>query len=224
MSQNCDFSSVYSSSSPRGDLPTHLENKNWFFHSWVTTLFLLLSLLLSLVYTSAPNGSRIVCEPNACMCGWDCEPMLCHLRTVCILFVTNRNLSVFCANIKRTGCAGCPFHAPNVLCSPQVRGKLITCVPLTYRTRTAQRVSGALMYIKLYCSKCDVNRPGGGGVNQQKFTTLNRGQHYLKFCAKKSIDFWTTNYLSLGAGSHIRNVTCKHIRGLCCLGWYASTK
>ncbi len=32
---------------------------------------------------------------------------------------------VFCANTRRTGCTGCPFHAPGVLCSAQVHGKLI---------------------------------------------------------------------------------------------------
>ncbi len=82
-------------------------------------------------------------EPNAHMCGRDCEPVLPYLQTVRILFAVNRNLSVFCANTKRTGCAGCPFHAPGVLCSPQVCGKLINCVPLMYRMQTAQRVSGA---------------------------------------------------------------------------------
>ncbi len=84
-------------------------------------------------------------EPNARMCGWDCKPALCHLRTVRILFAVNQNLSVFCAHTKRTGCAGCPFYAPVVLCSPQVREKWINCAPLTHHpTWPAQRVSGAL--------------------------------------------------------------------------------
>ncbi len=63
---------------------------------------------------------------------------------------TNWNLSVFCANTKRTGCARCPFHVPGVLCSPQVHGKLINRVPLTRRMRTEQRSSGVLVYTKLY--------------------------------------------------------------------------
>ncbi len=46
-------------------------------------------------------------------------------------------------------CAGCPFHAPVVLCSPQVRKKLITRAPLTRHMGTVQRISGALMYTKL---------------------------------------------------------------------------
>ncbi len=41
---------------------------------------------------------------------------------------------VFFANTKRTGCAGCPSHAPSVLCSPQVRRKLMNCAPLTHCT------------------------------------------------------------------------------------------
>ncbi len=64
------------------------------------------------------NHSRMVCEPNAHMCRWDCEPVLCCRWTVCIPFAANQNFLVFCTNIKRTGCAGCPFHAPGVLCSP----------------------------------------------------------------------------------------------------------
>ncbi len=55
----------------------------------------------------------------------------------------------FCANTKRTECAGCPFHASGVLCSPQVCRKLINCVPLTRRTWTVQCVSGVLVYTKL---------------------------------------------------------------------------
>ncbi len=72
-----------------------------------------------------------------------------HLRTVRIQFAANRNSS-FCANTKRTVCAGCPFHAPGVLCSPQVRGKLINCVPNTRCTRMAQHVTGALVYTRYY--------------------------------------------------------------------------
>ncbi len=51
------------------------------------------------------NHSRMVYKPNACMCGWDCEPVLRHLWTVRIPFAVNQNLLVFCANTKRTGCA-----------------------------------------------------------------------------------------------------------------------
>ncbi len=53
----------------------------------------------------------------------------------------------FCTNTKRTGCARCPFHALGVLCSLQVREKLINRAPLTRHTRTAQhaRVYKALL-------------------------------------------------------------------------------
>ncbi len=50
-------------------------------------------------------------KPNARMCGRDCEPAWCHLRMARIPFATNQNLSVFCANTKRTECAGCPLLA-----------------------------------------------------------------------------------------------------------------
>ncbi len=92
----------------------------------------------------------MVCEPNARMCGWDCKPALHCLRMVSIPFAANQNLSVFCANTKRTGCAGCPFHAPGVLCSPQVRRKLINRALLTRCTQMAQCLSCMLVYTKLY--------------------------------------------------------------------------
>ncbi len=59
--------------------------------------------VLSFVYKSAPN------EPNALMWGLDCKPALRHPQTVCILFAANQNLSVFCANTKRTKCPWCPW-------------------------------------------------------------------------------------------------------------------
>ncbi len=71
----------------------------------------------------------MVREPNAPMCRWDRKPVLRCPQTVCIPFTENKNLSVLWANTKRTGYAGCPFHAPVVLCSPQVHGKLINCAP-----------------------------------------------------------------------------------------------
>ncbi len=75
---------------------------------------------------------RMVLEPNVHMYGQDCEPVLRHPWMIRIPFATNRNLSVFCANTKRTGCAACPFHTPGVLCSPQVCGKLINCARANY--------------------------------------------------------------------------------------------
>ncbi len=55
----------------------------------------------------------------------------------------------FCTNTKKTGCAECPFHAPGILCLPQVHRKLINRAPLTCRMRTVQRISGAFVYTKL---------------------------------------------------------------------------
>ncbi len=72
----------------------------------------------------------------------------CSQRTVRIPFSANQNFSVFCTNTKRTGCAGGPFHAPGVLCSPQVHRKLINHAPNTSHTQTVQCISGALMYTR----------------------------------------------------------------------------
>ncbi len=62
------------------------------------------------------------CELNVHMYGWDCEYVLSRLQTVCIQFTTNRNLSVFCANIDEIWCI-------SVLCSPQAHEKLIYHAP-----------------------------------------------------------------------------------------------
>ncbi len=98
---------------------------------------------------------QMVRKPNVRMCGWDCEPALCRPRMVRIPLAANWNLSVCCANTKRTGCPRCPFHAPGVLCSHQVRGKLINRMPNTGRTRMAQLVSGALVYTRFkICNIC----------------------------------------------------------------------
>ncbi len=95
------------------------------------------------------NCSQTVCEPNGRMCGRYCKSALRHPPMVCIPFAKNQNLSVFCPNTKRTGCAGCPFHAPGVPCSPEVHRKLINCAPLTCCTWMAQRISSTLVYTKL---------------------------------------------------------------------------
>ncbi len=65
------------------------------------------------------NGSRTKCAHV-----WTRLQTFAALSAkVCIPFPANQNLSVFCTNTKRTGCAGRPFHAPDILCSPQFRGK-----------------------------------------------------------------------------------------------------
>ncbi len=69
-------------------------------------------------------------------------------QTVRLQFAANQNLSVFCTNTKRTGCAGCSFHAPGVLCSPQARGKLINRAPNMCHMRMAQCVSSVLVYTR----------------------------------------------------------------------------
>ncbi len=55
---------------------------------------------LCMVHKWFPYSLRIVCVPNACTCGWYREHALCHLHTVCVPFVTNQNLPIFCANTK----------------------------------------------------------------------------------------------------------------------------
>ncbi len=54
------------------------------------------------------NHSQMVRKPNMCMCGWDCEHTLHHLRMVRIPFTANQNLSKkfvgFSANTERIWC------------------------------------------------------------------------------------------------------------------------
>ncbi len=57
------------------------------------------------------NHSRMICEPNARICGRDCKPALRHLRMVRMPFAANQNLSFFCTNTKRIGCVGCTLLA-----------------------------------------------------------------------------------------------------------------
>ncbi len=70
----------------------------------------------------------------------------------------------FCGNTKRTGCVGCPFRAPGVLCSPQVHGKLINRTPNMRRTRTLQYVSGALMYTRFKAVELELEPKLDSGV------------------------------------------------------------
>ncbi len=76
------------------------------------------------------------------------KPALRHLWMVRIPFGVNQNLSSFCMNTKRTGCARYPFYAPGVLCSPQVSRKLINRAPDMCRMRTAQHINGMLVYTR----------------------------------------------------------------------------
>ncbi len=64
------------------------------------------------------NRSQTVREPNARMCGRDCEPALRHPWMIRIPFNANQNLVGFAGTEREWG-------APGVLCSPQVCGKLI---------------------------------------------------------------------------------------------------
>ncbi len=59
----------------------------------------------------------MVRESRARMCGWDCKPALHHLRTEICQFLTRTQRDL---------------DAPGVLCSPQVRRKLINRVPRAY--------------------------------------------------------------------------------------------
>ncbi len=105
---------------------------------------------------------------------------------------------VFCANTKRTGCAGCPVHAPGVLCSPQAHGKLINCVPLTRHTQTAQRVSGTLVYTKL--NKIQRGSTGAGSSLQNLVFQKTRSRK-SRFKQKPifSITSWVGSWPPIGS-------------------------
>ncbi len=101
---------------------------------------------------SYTRACRMVRKPNACMCGWDCKPALRRPRMVRIPFAEPK-LVGFLHEHKENWmcrvsfpCTRCPFHAPGVLCSPQVYGNLINHAPNTCRMRTVQHVSRALVY------------------------------------------------------------------------------
>ncbi len=90
-----------------------------------------------MVHELLANGSRTARERFAsqmCICKDGTANLCCAIceRSAYCLFAANQNLLLFCTNTKRTGCAGCPFHAPGVLCSSQVRGKLINRAPLMH--------------------------------------------------------------------------------------------
>ncbi len=101
----------------------------------------------------------MVREPNACMCGRGCEPVLHYLQTVRIPFAAESwNLLAFCANIKIIWCAGCPLRASGVFCSPQVRGKLINRASSANCSWTIWFACGLLVCTILYLS-CYFNSP-----------------------------------------------------------------
>ncbi len=90
--------------------------------------------MLSLAYTSTMNGSRIKYTYMWTGLRTCAVPSMNGLHTICWFFVqTQRELD-----------------APGILCSPQVRRKLINRVPLTRRMRTAWCVSGAIVYTMFY--------------------------------------------------------------------------
>ncbi len=80
------------------------------------------------------NQMRVCVDGTANLHCAVCEQFAyCSLQTeICLFFAqTQREL-----------------NAPGVLCSLQVWGKLINCAPLTRCLRTAQRISGTLVYTK----------------------------------------------------------------------------
>ncbi len=71
----------------------------------------------------------------------------CAIRKRFAYHLPRTKICHFFARIQRE------LDVPGVLCSPQVRGKLINRAPLTRRMRTAQRVSSALVYTRFYIVK-----------------------------------------------------------------------
>ncbi len=113
-----------------------------------------------------------LCNAIANKCGWvDCKCKASYIRArwmvrkplanqmrVCVDGAANLCCAIreqFAYRSPQTGI--CRVFAqtqreldmPGVLCSLQVYGKLINCAPLRHCTRTAQRVSGALVYTEL---------------------------------------------------------------------------
>ncbi len=84
---------------------------------------------------SAPNGLQTACERFAN------EMRVCADGTANLRCAIHKRFA-YCLLRENKENWMC-LHALGVLCSPQVHGKLIS------RMRTAQRVSGALVYTKL---------------------------------------------------------------------------
>ncbi len=99
-----------------------------------------------MIHEQFANQMRVCADGTANLHCTICEQFTYHLPRTKICYF-------FGANTKKTGCARCPFHAPGVLCSPQVRGKLINRAPNAHHTRMTQHVSGTLVYTKFYTSK-----------------------------------------------------------------------
>ncbi len=79
-------------------------------------------LVSQLVRKPLANGSQTTCERftnQMSVCVDGTANLGC---TVCKQFAANQYFSVFCMNTKKTACTECPFHAPDVICSHQVRG------------------------------------------------------------------------------------------------------
>ncbi len=70
------------------------------------------------------------------MSGWDCKPALRHPQTVRIPFAANRNLLVFWANTKRTGCAS--MHWVSFVRLRFMENELTVCCLRTTHERRAR--------------------------------------------------------------------------------------
>ncbi len=84
--------------------------------------------------------------------------------------------------MQRTGCAGCLFHAPGVLCLPQVHRKLINRAP-------GQR--GALMYTKLNTYTKTMNMVTGVQCNHRKNVNIySRNLNVILVQLKTGVFLW----------------------------------
>ncbi len=91
------------------------------------------------------------CEPNTCICGWNCEHMLRCLQTVRIPFATNQNLLVFMSENK----GNCTYHIDRfILCSPQVCRKLIYHTPSVNCLQTIHKPFGSHVCTSLKHAVC----------------------------------------------------------------------
>ncbi len=101
---------------------------------------------LSPVYTSAPNGWRTAHKwfaSQMCICVGRPVNQCCAIRKRFAYHSPQTKICQIFAQTQRE------LDAPGVLCSPQVREKLINRSLLTRCTRMVQRVSGTLVYTKL---------------------------------------------------------------------------
>ncbi len=103
-------------------------------------------------WASYTQARRMVRESFANKCAYVCRLWTCSAPFANGSHTIHRvpKFVSFLREHKENWMHRCFFHAPGILCSSQVRRKLINGAPNTRCMQTTQRVSGALLYTNPY--------------------------------------------------------------------------